>query len=367
MSSAVARPMRSSSKTLTSSKVSYFLRLVSVERPGAGRCRVGVGGLVAIDPGAIRSRRCSRLDGGTGRCRAPPPRGRRRRRCRACRSAMPSLESTSTFRHSDCISLMSTLKDSGMPGLRDVLALDDGLVDLDAAEDVVGLDRQQLLERVGGAVGLERPDLHLAEPLATELRLTAERLLGDHRVRAGRAGVDLVVDQVVQLQDVHVADRDRLRERLAGAAVEQLRLAAWRRPGGRRRGWAGSTREQTGDLLLRHAVEDRRRDLGARLAVHGVGRDLREPLRLPSASRRPPSPAWRPSPRWVSSTWPTFIRPGTPSGLSTMSTGGAVREERHVLDGQDLGDDALVAVTAGELVAVGDLALLRRCRPGPAG
>ncbi len=37
---------------------------------------------------------------------------------------------------------------------------------------------------------------------------------------------------------------------------------------------------------------------------------------------------------------------------------GAVLEERHVLDRQDLGDDALVAVPAGELVAVGDLALL---------
>src|SRR5580693_8604611 len=30
--------------------------------------------------------------------------------------AAPSLDSTSTFRHSDCISLMSTLNDSGMPG-----------------------------------------------------------------------------------------------------------------------------------------------------------------------------------------------------------------------------------------------------------
>ena len=38
---------------------------------------------------------------------------------------------------------------------------------------------------------------------------------------------------------------------------------------------------------------------------------------------------------------------------------GAVLEERHVLDRQDLGDDALVAVAAGELVAVGDLALVR--------
>ena len=38
---------------------------------------------------------------------------------------------------------------------------------------------------------------------------------------------------------------------------------------------------------------------------------------------------------------------------------GAVLQERHVLDRQDLRDDALVAVTAGELVTVGDLALLR--------
>src|SRR5215467_3565157 len=69
-------------------------------------------------------------------------------------------------------------------GLGDVLALDDGFVDLDSAEDVVGLDRQQFLQRIRGAIGLERPDLHLTEALAAELCLTAERLLSDHRVRA---------------------------------------------------------------------------------------------------------------------------------------------------------------------------------------
>src|SRR5690606_10745085 len=37
----------------------------------------------------------------------------------------------------------------------------------------------------------------------------------------------------------------------------------------------------------------------------------------------------------------------------------AVRQEWHVLDRQDLGDDALVAVTPGELVTGADLALLR--------
>src|SRR5918994_968050 len=39
--------------------------------------------------------------------------------------------------------------------------------------------------------------------------------------------------------------------------------------------------------------------------------------------------------------------------------GGAVLEVRHVGLGHDLRDHALVAVAAGELVALGDLALLR--------
>ena len=109
--------------------------------------------------------------------------------------------------------------------LGDVLALDDRLVGLHAPDRVVGLDREHLLQRVGGAEGLERPHLHLAEALAAELRLAAQRLLGDERVRTGRARVDLVVDEVQQLQDVHVADGDLFLERLAGAAVEQRHLA----------------------------------------------------------------------------------------------------------------------------------------------
>ena len=110
-------------------------------------------------------------------------------------------------------------------GLGDVVALDDRLVDLDPAEHVVGLDGQQLLQAVGGAVGLERPHLHLAEALAAELRLAAQRLLGDHRVRAGRAGVDLVVHEVGQLEDVHEADGDLVVVRVAGAPVVEHRLA----------------------------------------------------------------------------------------------------------------------------------------------
>src|SRR4051794_28767581 len=67
----------------------------------------------------------------------------------------------------------------------DVLALDDGLVDLDATRHVIGLDGEELLEGVGGAVRLHGPDLHLTEALTTELRLTTQRLLRDHRVRTG--------------------------------------------------------------------------------------------------------------------------------------------------------------------------------------
>ena len=65
------------------------------------------------------------------------------------------------------------LEGLGDARLGDVLALHDGLVDLDPPEHVVGLDREQLLQRVRRAVGLERPHLHLAEALAAELRLAS--------------------------------------------------------------------------------------------------------------------------------------------------------------------------------------------------
>ena len=67
---------------------------------------------------------------------------------------------------------------------------------------------------------VECPHFHFAEALASELRLAAEWLLGDQRVRANRTGVDLVVHQVVQLQHVDVANRDLAVERFAGTPVE---------------------------------------------------------------------------------------------------------------------------------------------------
>src|SRR5215207_6995409 len=242
--------------------------------------------------------------------------------------------------------------------LGDVLALDDRLVDLDAAEDVVGLDGEQLLQRVGRAVGLHRPALHLTEALTAELRLTTQWLLRDHRVRAGRTGVDLVVDQVQQLQDVDVAHRERLGEGFPGTAVEQPRLA-----GLLDHPVAVAVRdrraEEADDLVLLGAVEHRRggpgagggslRALGQVLRPAGVARDLPALLGDPPEVRLQDLADVHPA--------------GDAERVQDDVHRGAVLEERHVLLRQDLRDDALVAVASGELVAVGDLAHLSDVDP----
>src|SRR5690606_24454178 len=91
-------------------------------------------------------------------------------------------------------------------------ALDDRLVDLRPAGDVVALTGQEFLQDMGGTVCLKSPDLHLAEPLSAELRLTAERLLGDKRVRADGPCMDLVVDQVRELVHIYVTNGHLLLE-----------------------------------------------------------------------------------------------------------------------------------------------------------
>ena len=58
-----------------------------------------------------------------------------------------------------------------------VITFDDGFVDFGTTDDVIGFDRQHFLQGISGAVSLECPDLHFAEPLPAELRLAAQRLL----------------------------------------------------------------------------------------------------------------------------------------------------------------------------------------------
>ncbi len=112
-----------------------------------------------------------------------------------------------------------------------VVAAHDRLVDLCAARDVVRFDGEHFLEGISCAIGLECPDFHFSEALTAELRLTAQRLLGDKRVRTNRTGMDLVVDKMVQFQNVFVADGHFAVERLARTSVEQRDLTRRIEPG----------------------------------------------------------------------------------------------------------------------------------------
>src|SRR2546427_860577 len=208
-------------------------------------------------------------------------------------------------------------------GFERVVALDDRLVRLHAADDVVGLDRQDLLEHMRRAVGFERPDLHLSEPLSAELRLAAQRLLGDQAVRPGRACVDLVLDQVGQLEHVDHAHGHRLVELLARAAVAKADLAV----GGQAR-----PLELGDDGGHRRPVEDGRRDLD-------------------SKRRRNPTEVGLQDLTEVHAAW-------NPERVENYVDRGPVREVRHVFRRHDPGDHALVAVATGHLVAGRDLSLL---------
>ena len=225
---------------------------------------------------------------------------------------------------------------------------------------------KQLLQRVGGAVGLEGPHLHLAEALAAELRLPTQRLLGDHGVRAGRAGVDLVVDQVGQLQDVDVADRDRVVVDLARAAVVEHGLAvgvdlhvAVGRVGVERPEDLLDRRVRPGVLGLVPvgAVEDRRGHPGcglgprAGLALRAVALGARSHALVDLHAL----PAVAGCVAQVRLEHLAHVHPARHAErVQDDVDRRPVRQVRHVLDRQDLGDDALVAVAAGQLVARAD-------------
>jgi len=195
---------------------------------------------------------------------------------------------------------------------------------------------------------------------ATELGLAAEGLLGDHRVRAGRAGVDLVVDQVGELQDVHVADRDRVVVLLTGAAVEQRDLAVRAdldvtvgrvRVEGLEDLLDG--RVTTGVFLLVPVgtVEDRGGNHAAGTVRGRVLRSAPSPRPLvptPSSTSIPSSRGGRVAEMALEDLAHVHAR-GHAEGVQDDVDGRPVRQERHVLDRENLGDDALVAVTAASL------------------
>ena len=251
------------------------------------------------------------------------------------------------------------LEGLGDAGVGHVLALDDRLVGLDATVGVIGLDREDLLQHVGGSVGVERPHLHLAEALAAELGLAAEGLLRDEAVGARRARMDLIVDHVAELQDVAHAHGDLVAEGLAGAAVVERGLAkavelrhellvhvvAKALAGAVDEVDVGAT-DSLGDLVGGGAVEDRRGDRhGAGHVGLGVG-----VIAVPAVGG---------SPTEVALEQLAHVHTARDAQRVEQDVDGrAVGHVGHVLDRQDAADHALVAVTARDLVALLDLAAL---------
>src|SRR5690606_27065855 len=80
---------------------------------------------------------------------------------------------------------------------------------------------------MGCTVCFECPNLHFAETLSAELRLTAERLLRDKAVRPDRTRVDLVVNKVRKLEHIYVTDGYFLLKLFAGQTVVKTRFARW--------------------------------------------------------------------------------------------------------------------------------------------
>ena len=260
-----------------------------------------------------------------------------------------AFSNSSTSRVRLCSSFTRTLNDSGRFGSKAVVPLYDGLVDSGPSTDIIGFHCQKFLKCIGRAVSFHRPYLHLSETLSSELGFSSQRLLCYERVGTCRAGVDLVINEMVELQHVHHADGNILIELLPRPPVKQLNLTV--RPEGlpSRVRWAlisssvapsktGIRDEQSlpeplchfEDLIIGEAVHRtvlnviRGVDLFNLVTERSLGLIL-----LHEDSRRWSLPRdFAAHPRWVSSICPTFILEGTPRGLSTTSTAGTVGEDR---------------------------------------
>src|SRR5690606_26576317 len=114
--------------------------------------------------------------------------------------------------------------------------------------------------------------------------------------------------------------------------------------------------EQTAERVLLQTVEHRGGDRVARTALRGDLRHVVLPREVALRGQRD-VPALRGDPSEVDLEHLADVHSSRDThGVEDDVDGRAVLEERHVLDREDRRDDALVPVTAGELVTRGDLA-----------
>ena len=137
--------------------------------------------------------------------------------------------------------------------VRNRLALYNRFIGLYSSDNVIGLDGEYFLKRICRAVCFQRPYFHLTETLTAELSLTAQRLLRNECVRTCRTRVDLIVNEMMQLEVIHIADRYKAVELFSRSAVYKLRFCVLRH------GYLGEIYAGTvlalisGSLLLRHS------------------------------------------------------------------------------------------------------------------
>ena len=198
----------------------------------------------------------------------------------------------------------------------DLFPADNGFVCRRTPQDVVRLDGKHFLKRLPRPVSFERPHFHFSESLAAELRLSAQWLLCDERIRADRAHVHLVLHQMVQLHYVDLADSNRTREQLSRPSVVKFHLPAF--------GKSGALKFST-DRLLARRIKARRY------------RAITKLLGGPSQMRFQYLPE---------------VHPGNNAQrIQDDINRRSVLEIRHILHGADLRDNALVPVPAGKLVS----------------
>src|ERR1700712_4089160 len=154
ISSAVAGPILSWSKKFTSSTVAASLLLWNL-------CGVRGGGAGAVRRTAPHSHLFNRAGLATGQVDAELLGGAEDVFLRGAHLDRAAVLGQHLDVETERLHLLDeNLERLGDSGVGDVLALHDGLVDLDATRHVVGLDGEQLLQGVSGAVRLHRPDLH---------------------------------------------------------------------------------------------------------------------------------------------------------------------------------------------------------------
>ena len=108
--------------------------------------------------------------------------------------------------------------------LRNIITLNDRLIGLHTAYHIIRLHCKDLLQCVGCTICLKCPYLHLSETLSTKLSFTTQRLLCNQGVWTSRTCMDLIVNQMMQFQVVHVTDSGRTVKRLSCTSVTKLYL-----------------------------------------------------------------------------------------------------------------------------------------------